>query len=103
LSSGIQLEGLYQQLINWSDNEDVRREADRKLLQHSYDKLVVLPEMQKREQREKVWKWAEGLVILKHPFKLAWNIFIEWKDCDSIGESYGLGLCCTGLLTNFTR
>jgi superkiller protein 3 len=78
---------LYQELLNWSDNEEVRREVDRKLLQHAYDKLLVLPKEQKDGQREKVWKWAEGLVILKHPFELAWNIIIEWKDCESIGAT----------------
>lgn len=80
------LERLYQEILNWSDDEEVRRTVDTKLLQHAYDKLLVVPREKKQEQREKVEKWAEGLVILKHPFELAWKIFIEWKDCESIGK-----------------
>lgn len=81
------LEVLYQEILNWSDDEEVRRTVDAKLLQHGYDKLLVVPKEQKQEQRKKVEKWAEGLVILKHPFELAWKIVIEWKNCESIGRT----------------
>lgn len=80
------LEGLYQEILNWSDDEEVRRMVDTKLLQHGYDKLLVAPKEQKQKQREKVVKWAEGLVILKYPFELAWKIVIEWRDCENIGR-----------------
>lgn len=81
------LEGLYQEILNWSDDEEVRRTIDTKLLQHGYDKLLVMPREEKQEQRKKVEKWAEGLVILKYPFELAWKIAIEWKDCENIGKT----------------
>lgn len=79
------LEDLYQNILNWSDQEDVRRQIDCKLLQHAYNKLLVFPREGKLQQRLKVESWARGLVILKHPFELAWKIVIEWKDCESIG------------------
>lgn len=81
------LEGLYQEILNWSDDEEVRRTIDTKLLQHGYNKLLVAPKEQKQEQRKKVEKWAEGLVILKYPFELAWKIVIEWRNCESIGRT----------------
>ncbi|KAG0633574.1 hypothetical protein HOY80DRAFT_991029 [Tuber brumale] len=80
------LEELYQEIINWSDDEEVRRKADTKLLQHCYDKLLAFPKEKKPVLRNKVWKLADGLVILKYPYELAWNIVIEWKDCENIGE-----------------
>jgi len=79
------LEEYYQQILNWSDDEELRRQIDCKLLQHGYEKLMVFPKENKLEQRVKVENWARGLVILKHPFELAWRIVIEWKDCESIG------------------
>ncbi|CUS14034.1 unnamed protein product [Tuber aestivum] len=80
------LEELYQELINWSDDEEVRREADTKLLQHCYEKLLAFPKEKKPKLRNKVWKLADGLVILKYPYELAWDIVLEWKDCEKIGE-----------------
>ncbi|RPA93643.1 protein prenylyltransferase [Choiromyces venosus 120613-1] len=81
------LEELYQELINWSDDEEVRRVTDSKLLQHCYEKLLAFPEEKKTALRSRVWKLAEGLVILKYPYELAWYIMIEWKDCENIGAT----------------
>ena len=79
------LEELYQNILNWSDDVELRRTIDCKLLQHGYDKLLVFPKEHKLSQRLKVENWARGLVILKYPFELAWRIVLEWKDCESIG------------------
>lgn len=81
------LEELYQNILNWSHDEELRRTIDCKLLQHGYDKLLVFPKEHKLAQRLKVENWARGLVILKYPFELAWRIVIEWKDCESIGTN----------------
>ncbi|KAF8464080.1 hypothetical protein BDZ91DRAFT_730696 [Kalaharituber pfeilii] len=78
------LEDLYQKILNWSDSEELRRETEKKLIQHGYEKLLAFPPEKKTEQRKKVAKWAEGMVILKYPFELAWRITIEWKDCESL-------------------
>ncbi|KAI5789864.1 hypothetical protein FPQ18DRAFT_38049 [Pyronema domesticum] len=80
------LEDLYQRILDWSDDEEIRRNVDCKQLQHAYDKLTVFPKEQKLAQRVKVESWARGLVILKYPFELAWKIVIEWKDCESLGD-----------------
>jgi len=84
------LEDLYQKILNWSDQEEVRRQIECKLLQHAFNKLLVFPKEAKLQQRLKVENWARGLVILKYPFELAWKIVIEWKDCESIGIHPGL-------------
>lgn len=81
-----QLEELYQNILNWSDDEELRRTIDTKLLQFGFNKLMVLQKEHKLQQRLKVENWARGLVILKYPFELAWRIVIEWKDCQSIGK-----------------
>lgn len=80
------LETLYQHVIDWTDDQDIRRLYEEKLLQHAYDTLVALPAAQKASKCEEVVRLAQGLVILKHPFSLAWIITLEWKDFERIEE-----------------
>ena len=80
------LESLYSSIIDWTDNDETRRLYEEKLLQHAYDALVVVESSEKYQIREKVERLARGLVILKHPFHLAWKIVLEWKDTEDIGD-----------------
>ncbi|KAL8776330.1 MAG: hypothetical protein Q9213_008314 [Squamulea squamosa] len=80
------LETIYQHIIDWTDDDGMRRSYEEKLLQHAYDTLVVLPSPQKASKREQVVRLAQGFVILKHPFILAWRITLEWKDVERIEE-----------------
>ncbi|KAL9005635.1 MAG: hypothetical protein Q9188_001591 [Gyalolechia gomerana] len=80
------LETLYQHVIDWTDDQETRRLYEEKLLQHAYDTLIALPGAQKASKREEVIRLAQGLVILKHPFVLAWTITLEWKDIERIEE-----------------
>ena len=80
------LECLYENIINWTYDDEVRRQYEEKLLQHAYDTLVVLPTPKKAAKRKQVLEMARGLVILKHPFLLAWTIDLEWKDVADIEE-----------------
>ncbi|KAL8695398.1 MAG: hypothetical protein Q9218_000157 [Villophora microphyllina] len=83
---GSALESLYQRVIDWTDDDTTRRTYEEKLLQHAYDTLLVLPSAQKATKREEVTRIAKGLVILKHPFALAWKIDLEWKDVERLEE-----------------
>ncbi|KAI9801653.1 MAG: Superkiller protein 3 [Piccolia ochrophora] len=78
------LEDVYQNVIDWSYDDDIRREYEEKQLQHAYDTLEALQLTQKPDKRATVQKLAEGMVIIKHPFKLAWDIAIEWQDRESL-------------------
>ncbi|KAL8764608.1 MAG: hypothetical protein Q9209_007957 [Squamulea sp. 1 TL-2023] len=86
-----ELETIYQHIIDWTDDDELRRSYEEKLLQHAYDTLVVLPSAQKATKREQVIRLARGLVILKHPFILAWRIALEWRDVERI-EDLDVGL-----------
>jgi len=83
---GSQLEDMYGAIIDWTHDDEVRRQYEEKLLQRAYDTLATLPAPGKAAKREQVTKLAEGLVILKHPFLLAWQIKLEWNDVEEIGE-----------------
>ncbi len=80
------LEDLYQSIIDWTYDDEVRRQNEEKVLQHAEDTLAVLPTAKKSAKREQVQKLADGLVILKHPFLLAWRITLEWKDVEEIKD-----------------
>lgn len=80
------LEDLYSCIIDWTDDDETRRLYEERLLQHAYEALAVLEPSKKSEKREKVETLARGLVILKHPFSLAWKITLEWKDVEEIKD-----------------
>lgn len=81
------LEIIYQSIIDWTNDDELRRNFEEKLLQRAYDTLVVLPDDERKHvQREKVARLANGMVIIKHPFFLAWQLELEWKDVDSVAD-----------------
>ena len=78
---GSDLEELYGKIIDWTNDDEIRRQYEEKLLQRCLEALTVLPPGQEKTQkRNKVKKLADDMVIIKHPFKLAWDIALEWKD-----------------------
>ncbi|KAI4655794.1 hypothetical protein J4E93_000509 [Alternaria ventricosa] len=73
------LEGIYEEIINWTGDDELRRDYEEKLLARAYDTLMVLPSGEKAEKREKVMKLAHDMVVIKHPNLLAWTIELEWR------------------------
>ncbi|PBP25977.1 tetratricopeptide [Diplocarpon rosae] len=81
------LEDIYSQIIDWSNDDGIRRLYEEKLVQRCVDILLVLqPGPEKTEKRKKAMKLATDMVIIKHNFKLAWDIAIEWQDVENIGN-----------------
>ena len=80
------LEDIYQHVIDWSNDDEQRRQYEEKLLQRKHDLLLILPAPEKAGKREQVEKMAQGMVIIKHPFLLAWQIALEWKDSEHLAD-----------------
>lgn len=81
------LEDLYAKIIDWTNDDEIRRQYEEKLLQRCLEALSVLsPSKARSEKQTKVLKLATDMVIIKHPFKLAWDIAIEWKDPETIQQ-----------------
>ncbi|KAF4989405.1 hypothetical protein FGRMN_9130 [Fusarium graminum] len=81
------LEHIYRQLINWTPDDDLRRQYEEKLLQLCYDRLLVAPSgAEKDQERQKVLDLANGMVAINYPHKLAWDISIEWQDKKEIRD-----------------
>ncbi|KAJ5725876.1 TPR-like protein [Penicillium malachiteum] len=81
-----ELEALYQGLIDWTTDDSVRRQYEEKILQRLCDELEVLPKKSKNPKRKQIIRAAEDMVIIKHPFELAWEIAMEWKDTEDYAE-----------------
>lgn len=78
---------VYEQLINWSTDDDVRRRSEEKLLQFRYDRLMAfLPGPDKEAELVVVQRLAGDMVIIKHPFRLAWDIAVNWQDFREIKD-----------------
>ena len=80
-----EIENIYQKIIDWTEDIDIRRKYESKLLRHAYDSLIVCPPSEKRSKRDKVWQIAHGMVVLNLPDELAWTISMDWKDFEYIG------------------
>jgi superkiller protein 3 len=80
------LEQFYQGLIDWTKDDDQRREFEEKMLQRSYDHLLVAESTRKDSLRERVMELAKGMVIIRRPYQLAWNITLEWSDWESFTD-----------------
>ncbi|CAO1602709.1 Superkiller protein 3 [Xanthoria calcicola] len=91
------LETIYQCIVDWTEDDATRRLYEERILQRAYDTLVVIPPALKPQKREQVLRLAQGLVILKHPFNLAWRLSLEWKDVDRIED------LDAGLLREYVR
>jgi superkiller protein 3 len=81
-----ELESLYQNIIDWTSDDEVRRNYEEKLLHRAYDTLLVVSREEKNTKRPQVYKLARGMVLIKHPYHLAWEIELEWTDVENIGD-----------------
>ncbi len=80
------LEALYQELINWTNDDEARRSFEERLLKRAYENLLSLPDAEKATKRDEVLNLANGMVIVKHSYELAWKIALEWVDAESLAD-----------------
>lgn len=77
-----QLEAIYEEIINWSLEEAVRRDAEAKLLSHAIDRLKVSQSKEKPPQLARIMTIARGMAIVKVANHLPWNIVLDYTDTD---------------------
>lgn len=81
------LEDLYSKIIDWSIDDVVRRHYEEKLLQRCLETLAILPPGSEKDlKRNKAFKLATDMVIIKHPYRVAWDVAIEWQDIENIQD-----------------
>ncbi|KAJ5555165.1 hypothetical protein N7461_003635 [Penicillium sp. DV-2018c] len=84
------LDQYYHGIIDWTNDDDVRRRYEEKLFQRAYEELGYVSATEKATKREAVFKAAEGMVIIKHPFEPAWKVFLGWQDVEEFSD-YDIG------------
>ena len=80
------IEDVYSELINWMTDDDERHKLEERLLLRLYDNLKALPLNEKAAQRDKVLNLANGMVIIRHPFRFAWETALDWVDAESLSH-----------------
>ncbi|KAI0305418.1 TPR-like protein [Multifurca ochricompacta] len=88
--SGSKLPYLYDEILNHPNTSDeLRRQTESKQLRHKRDFLLSLPLNDPRKQQlaMEVKKLVDGVVLLRLPDELAWSVFINGQDCETI-EGY---------------
>jgi len=81
------LEHIYRQLINWTSDDDVRRTYEEKLIRYCYERLLATaPGDTKTQEQAKVLGLANDMVAINHPYKLAWDLAIDWQDHKNVKD-----------------
>ena len=81
-----ELEHLYREIINWATDDELRHQYEEKLLQRAYDSLTNTPLEHKAPKLDEVLTLTEGMVIIHHPYQLAWDLVLESRDLDDLKE-----------------
>lgn len=72
---------LYQELINWTGNDELRIETEKKLLKCRAELLASAPLGKEKEQLHmEVSDMVDGAVVVKSHDSLAWDLYLEWLD-----------------------
>ncbi|KAJ3553260.1 hypothetical protein NM688_g3709 [Phlebia brevispora] len=83
---------LYQEVINHPNTSDeLRRETESKLLLHKQRLLYALPSTkeyadQKKALAEEVQEMINGMVLIGVQNELAWRLFIDGRDAETIAD-----------------
>jgi superkiller protein 3 len=87
-----QLPCLYNQILNHpSSTDELRRTTESKLLRHKVNYLHTLPpteecQIRKCELGREIDELIRGVVLLKIPDELAWTLYVEEQDCETMGK-----------------
>lgn len=81
-----ELESLYQNIVDWTQDDEIRREYEQKLFERACEHLAALPLQEKGAKRDQVMKMAGDMVIIKHRLESAWTLHLEWQDVDDLAD-----------------
>ncbi|KAG8795273.1 Superkiller protein 3, partial [Serendipita sp. 399] len=87
--SASKLENLYEEVLNHPGTSDeLRRSIEASLLQRKRERLysLDLTDSNKKSLRKDVIEMVNGIVLLKIPNELAWSLYFETADLESIDE-----------------
>lgn len=74
------IEFLYNQLVNITDDDDLRAELESEWLEYRILVLKSMPKELKSSYFIDVKRMVEDMVLVDHRSPLAWKLFFEWQD-----------------------
>ncbi|KAH0589327.1 hypothetical protein H2248_005088 [Termitomyces sp. 'cryptogamus'] len=83
---------LYEEILNHPNtSDDLRRSTDAKMLRHTQRHLYAIPDtkdfcQEKSKVLAQVDELIKGAIILRIPDELAWTMYLESADCETIAE-----------------
>lgn len=81
-----EVDELYQQLINITDDDEKRRNLEAKWLEYRIKVLKSMPVEMKHLFFAKVKNMVEDMVVVDHDFLLAWQLYFEWQDYSDLNS-----------------
>lgn len=81
-----EVDELYQQLVNITDDDITRRELESDWLEYRIRVLKSMPREIKSMFFEKVKSMVEDMIIVEHDSVIAWNLYFEWQDYQNLNE-----------------
>jgi hypothetical protein len=88
----LQLPSLYESLLNHpSTSDELRRATESKQLRNKQKYLHSIPATKEKlplKQRisSEVDELVDGIILLRKPDELGWNIFFESRDCEDMSQ-----------------
>ncbi|KAG6878535.1 hypothetical protein C0993_004433 [Termitomyces sp. T159_Od127] len=92
VSGRSRLPSLYEEILNHvNTSDDLRRSVDAKMLRHMQRYLYAIPDTpdfshEKSKVLARVDELLKGAIILRIPDELAWTMYLESTDCETIAE-----------------
>ncbi|EDO19252.1 hypothetical protein Kpol_1050p112, partial [Vanderwaltozyma polyspora DSM 70294] len=83
------VEDLYVQLINISDDDEERSKFEEELLDHRIVVLKSMPIDLKGSYFQKVKSMVEDMVLVGTKSEKAWKLYFEWQDCTDLNSLDG--------------
>ncbi|AET38516.1 SKI complex subunit tetratricopeptide repeat protein SKI3 Ecym_2820 [Eremothecium cymbalariae DBVPG len=81
-----ELNSLYEQLINVTDDDAARRKLEDQWLIYRIKILKSMPKDLKPLFYEDVKKMVDDMVVVEHDSILAWKLHFEWQDSESLND-----------------
>lgn len=81
-----QLDLLYNQLVNITDDDDKRADLEIEWLEYRIKVLKSMPQDLKVLFFEKVKTMVEDMVLVDHKSLMAWKLYFEWQDCNDLDD-----------------
>ena len=88
------VDGIYKQLINLTDDDEKRRILETAWLEYRLKLLKTMPKELKPKFFPVVQEMVDDMIVVKHNSVLAWSMYFEWKDYTDL-ESLDVDVCLT--------